>query len=301
MSPKYSRGALLLMAAPLYAGPLLAGWMVAPWILPGALAALFFLAQVMAGRASTRGAMPLPLYLLALALTQILVVMAVYAGGVGLAAMTGPLDLPIWLPLVLTGLGAAILILRYPHDPQQDEVIGLLDQALESIETKTPYDSSPDEESGDEEDAEVQAAAQKAVAALWALPPDAPDTALDDIVQRLEDQVGHHAFPALLAEIGEGFPMIDRAMLRYLLAPAVRHRLVAEGADLPFAFELLLQSGDAQVHADLVTLVQLLLDEQAPPAALPPLEPLRQRAESFPALAPLVLPVGQAQQQDPPA
>ncbi|MGD9865911.1 MAG: hypothetical protein AB7S99_22150 [Pseudodonghicola sp.] len=298
MQPTYSRGASLLMAAPLYAGPLLAGWMGAPWIVPGALAALFFLAQVMAGRAAGRGARPLPLYLLVLALTQIVLVLAVYAAGAGLAVLTGPLALPIWLPLVLTGFGAALLILRHPHELQQDETLDLLGQALETMENGNGFDAEPEAE---EEDAEVLAAAQEAVSALWALPADAPELALDDIVRRLETRCGHRAFPALLAQIGEGYPTVDRAMLRYLRSPAVRHRLIADKADLPFAFELLLDSGEAGVQADLAALVETLLAESAPPAALPPVDLLRVRAESFPVLAPLVAPVERAQRQGPPA
>lgn len=292
MPVRHSFGGLLLMAVPLYAGPLLSGWSRAPWGVPAVLAILFFLAQVMAGRTAARRGMPLPLYLIVLALTQIVVVFAVHAAGMGLAMLTGALDLGVWLPLLLTGLGAAILILRHPvapdGAPDQAEVIGLLDQALDSIDTGDRTDA-PDQP--EPPDPEVAAAVDRAVAALWALPADARNGELDEIVATLEAETGPRAFPALLAEIGEGAPQVDRAMLHYLLSPVVRYRLVATKADLPFAFDLLLQSTDAAVQADLAALIETLLAEAAPATALPRVDQLRHRAETFAVLAPLVAPV----------
>ncbi|WP_417674273.1 hypothetical protein [Pseudodonghicola sp.] len=292
MTRPYSRGAAALMAAPLYAGPVLAGWAETPWGVAAVLAMLFFLARIMAGSLAGRKEMRLTLALLALALTQILVVLALYAAGLGLAWIGGALPLPLWLPLALTGLGAALLILRHPIDAGQDETIDLLDEALETIEPSFPFDADDDQRP----DPEVAEATARAVAALWALPAKAPETRLDEIVQTLEDQTGPRAFPLLLAAIGEGDPAVDRAMIRYLLRPPIRHRLVADGADLPFAFELLLQSSDPEVQAELPELIGTLLDEGAPASALPTPEALRRQADAQPALIPLIARVAQAQE-----
>lgn len=291
MLPRFSRAGLLMMALPLYGGPLMAGWMLAPWPMPAALAAMFFLAQVLSGKLATRGEMPLVLYLVVLALTQAALVLAVYAAGAGLSALTEPLALPLWLPPALTAAGGAIYAIRYPQDPQQNEMLGLLDQALESIEAGTPFDS---DDGAEADDPEVRAAAQAAIRALWELPPDVPAHALDKVVQRLEEKVGHHAFDDLLREVDEGYPQVDRALLRYLASPAVRLRLIAEEADLPYAFTLLLNSSDSGVRSELVGLVLTLLDEDAPARALPPPDLLRDRAEEAPELARLVAPVEHA-------
>lgn len=288
MPPRRSRAGLILMAAPLYGGPLLAGWMRAPCLLSIALAAMFFLAQLFSGRSAARGEMPLPLYLAVLAVMQGLVVLAVYAAGAGLSLLTGVLALPLWLPLALTALGASIHALRTPHAPGQDETITLLDQALEEIGHDASFD---DDEDDSATDPDLHPAVQQAVEALWALPPDARPAEIDKVIDRLEGEVGHRAVPELTGAIHQGFPQVDRAFLRYLTRPAPSRHVIAEHTDLRPAFALLLNSDDPGVQADLVTLVRCLLDEDAPPNALPPPEALRQRAEEVAALAPLVAPV----------
>ena len=295
MAPRRSRAGLLLMAAPLYGGPLLAGWMRAPCLMPATLAAMFFLAQLFSGRSAARAGMPLVLYLAVLALTQALVVLAIYAAGAGLSTLTGVLPLPLWLPLALTALGASLYALRTPHEPRQDETITLLDQALAEIGDGASFD---DDEADSTADPDVRAAVQQAVKALWALPPDAEPAELDQQIDRLERQVGHRAVADLTGAIHQGFPQVDRAFLRYLARPALRHHLIAERIDLRPAFALLLNSDDPGVQDDLVALVQALLEQDAPVSTLPPPEALRARAEEVAALAPLVAPVDRAARKD---
>lgn len=291
MPPRQSRVGLILMAAPLYGGPLLAGWMRAPWLTPAVLAAMFFMAHVFSGRSAARGERPLALYLLVLALTQALLVLTVYAAGAGLSALVGVLRLPLWMPLAVTMLGAALYGLLYPYDPKQGETISLLDQALHSIDNGTGAEA---EAAGETEDTELRDAVQQAIAALWALPPDAPAEALDAVIDELEDQVGHRALPDLIDRVDSGFPQLDRAFLRYLARPALRRRLIAGQADPQPAFALLLMSDEPDVRAELVTLVRALLEAGAPAAALPPADLLRARAEDVPEFAPLVAPVDHA-------
>ncbi|GHG85996.1 hypothetical protein [Pseudodonghicola xiamenensis] len=291
MTRAYSRRAHALMAVPLYAGPLLAGWSDAPAGVAAVLIALTFLARIMAGRLPPRPETPLPLTLMALLLNQSFLVLALYAAGLALTWLGGPLALPLWLPLALTGLGAALLILRHPADPDPHETVDLLEEALEDIDPPAPFE---EREQTNAPDPEVVEATGRAIAALWALPADARAESCDDIVQELEDRTGPRAFPILLEEIGEGDPAVDRAMIRYLLRPPIRQWLVAEGADLRFAFDLLLQSGDPAIESDLVQLIKTLLDEGAPVSALPTPETLRHRAETLPALIPLIARVTQA-------
>lgn len=279
------------MAAPLYGGPLLAGWMRAPWLTPAVLAAMFFMARVFGGRSAARGKMPLALYLLVLALTQTLLVLALYAAGAGVSALVGVLRLPLWMPLAVTMLGAALYGLLFPHDPKQGETIGLLDQALAEIEPTPSFDEGTEDSAADPE---VREAVQQAIAALWALPPDAPAEALDMVIDGLEDRVGHRALPDLTDRVDSGFPQLDRAFLRYLARPALRRRLIAGQADPQPAFALLLMSDEPDVRGELVTLIRALLDAGAPAGALPPPDLLRARAEEVPEFAPLVAPVDRA-------
>lgn len=115
MFERYSRSGLALMFAPLYAGPLAAGWSHAPLLTLAILAAVFFLIQLRFGRAPAKTLPAQIIALIFLALVQICVVAMTYGVGMGLALLTGPLPLPLWFPLALTGCSAAIGALRYRH------------------------------------------------------------------------------------------------------------------------------------------------------------------------------------------
>ncbi|MCA0870747.1 hypothetical protein LCL97_07925 [Seohaeicola saemankumensis] len=288
MFRRYERSGLLVMALPLYAGPLLAGWTRAPLALPAALAAMFFMAQLLAGKAEARGSLAMPAYLGLLAATQVVVVAVVYALGLILALLLGRLPAPQWLPLLMTGFGAVLLVKRYGGGLRQDQMSALLDDAIAAIEDAAPFDTAGDD-SRTATDPAVNVAVQDAVVALWNLPADAPVGALDQIVQQLEEQTGAQGYLGLLAEIDEGFPQIDRAMLRYLAAPPVRAALVASG-DIRVALDILAEAAHPAVMGELRLLLFTLLDDNVPAAALPDPELLR----ATPALAELADPVTRA-------
>lgn len=288
MFARYGRSGLALMGLPLYSGPLLAGWSAAPWPVPAAMAALFFLMQLVRGIDTGRSGVA---SVLALAAVQIAVVGATYGLGSLLALGTGTLALPIWLPLVLTLFGAVIGVLRYRRNPKEEQMWEVLDQAIDAVERGTPLDFGDDDFHAESRpDPEAEAAAQTALKALWALPDDAPLSRIDPIMQQLELQVGYRAYPSVLAEVDEGFRSVDLGMLRYLASPRVRAELV-NTAELGFAVSLLLNSEDAGVQTELAALIATLLDEDAPVSELPDPEALAETARRFPVLAPLVAPV----------
>lgn len=282
MFARYSRSGVALMGLPLHAGPLLAGWSMASPAMIAALAALFFLMQLLAGKSAGRGAMPDALFLVLLAVVQVAVVAAVYGVGALLALVTGALPVPVWAPLALTAAGAALGALRYRQTPQDAGMSDVLDQAIAGIETGAApdFDDEPDP---------VQAALE----ALWDLPGDAPVGDIDPIVRRLEQDSGAGGFHGLLAEVGEGSRAVDLAMLRYLASPPVRADLIAT-RELGFALVLLVESDEPAVVAELAMLTATLLDEGAPASELPPPEPLAAWADANPDLAPLVAPVQEA-------
>ena len=276
MFRRYERSGLLVMALPLYSGPVLAGWIQAPLALPAALAAMFFLAQLMAGKAETRGSLAMPVFLGLLAATQVVVVGLVYAMGLLLALLLGQLPAPLWLPLLMTGFGAVLLVRRYQDGPQDAQMSRLLDEALTSIESGTSFDPGDVNEPGS--DPEVNEAVLEAITALWDLPEDVSYGTLDTIVQRLEERVGARGFWGMLAEIDEGYPQIDRAMLRYLAAPPVRSALVDSG-DIGIALDLLVTSTDPATLGEFSAIILTLLDESAPLHLMPDTEDLQQKPE----------------------
>ncbi len=108
---------LLLAMIPLYAGPLLAGWIGATVLTLGALAAIFFLAQLAGGKVRARAAMPLPAFLIMLAGAQLLAVSVVFALGIGLRMATGPLGLQLWVAIVSSCVGGTLFAWRLQRQP----------------------------------------------------------------------------------------------------------------------------------------------------------------------------------------
>ncbi len=144
MFAKFSPTGLLMTMLPLYAGPLLGGWMGAPVVLLLALAAMFFLAQLGAGKEKGRGEMPLPAFLVMLAGAQLIAVAVVFGLGTLIRYAAGPLPAPMWLPLVLTAIGGAIFARRYRYNPEEAELIDALDDAINQIEKATPPEDDQD-------------------------------------------------------------------------------------------------------------------------------------------------------------
>lgn len=289
MPGRYTGSGLALMAVPLYLGPLLAGWAQAPWPVPLAIAAMFFLMQVLRG-VEPAGAGSSPVAALAvLALVQVAVVGSVCAIGALLALATGPLALPPWLPLALSFAGAAVGVLRHRRNPREDELWEVIDKAIDALETGAPVDFGDEDFDavGAGPDPEAEAAAQAALAALRNLPADAPLARIDAVARQLADRVRDRAWHALADAAGAGARAVDLAVLRYAAIPEVRAELV-NAAELGLAMSVLLDSDDEEVLSELASLTATLLDEGAPASELPPPGELRDKAERFAVLAPLV-------------
>lgn len=143
MGGKYHPAVLAVSMLPLYLGPLLGGWMGAPISLLLALAVLFLLAQLGAGKDKARGHVPLLGFLVMLAGAQLVVVALTFGLGTALRLVFGPLALPLWVPVASTALGAVIFAIRYRHDPKEAEMMQAIDDATKSIERMTPPDNDP--------------------------------------------------------------------------------------------------------------------------------------------------------------
>jgi len=147
MPPKYSRLGLALTAAPLYAGPLVAGWSAAPLSVVLSLVSIFFIMQLMAGKTADRGSIMLPLFVLFLAIAQVLVVVVTYGLGSLISLIVALPPVPTWLPLALSSAGAAIWVSRYRRTPESVEMVKSLDAAIAAIEEAKPVDD-PDNDAG---------------------------------------------------------------------------------------------------------------------------------------------------------
>lgn len=283
MVPRYSRTGLALAATPLYGGPVLGGWSGAGVALVLVLAAIFFLMQIMSGKEATRGQMSRPAFFVMLGGAQLLVVTLAFGLGAGLAQVTGPLAIPIWVPLALTGVGAVIWGLRYRHRPEEGEMNALLDQAIATIETGTASMPAPEE-----------GPVEIALRDLAALPSSPQASRIDPIVQALETATGSDGFALLLKHAQDtGDARVLRAVLRYVASPRIRAELVATGA-LGDAMPTLLQTDDPGALFELAGLIGNLLDENAPATALPDPDIVAERVPLCPALGDLVTPLRQA-------
>lgn len=277
MVARFSASGLALMGVPLYLGPVLAGWASAPAWVYLVIVILFFGMQVLRNLAPQSDLPPVVSVLLLLAV-QAAVVGIAWGVGALLGLATGRLALPLWIPPALTALGAVVGLLRYRHTPSTAEMEAVLDDALTALE------GGPAPDWADRTSGPVEDAVQDALDSLWRLPEDARVHDIDPIVQRLEQEVGHKGFHGLLAETGEGSPVVDRALLRYLASPAVRLALI-DDRQLGFLHELILETGSDAVLGEYAMLLDTLLDEDTPASELPALALLTATAERFPPLA----------------
>lgn len=276
------RVGLTLMFAPLYAGPIAAGWSAAPPTTLAIFAAVFFLIQLRFGRAKAQ-TVPAQISALGfLALVQICIVAITYGVGMALTLLTGPLPLPLWFPLALTGCSAAFGALRYRKAQDDAAMIDLIDRTINTLETGAPFD--PDMPL---DDAENNAAANTALSALYALPDTATAADIDPIVQRLAAHRDHAGYWDLLAKINTGYRNVDFALLRFLASAKMRAELIPEKSLGP-ALEQILEGDDPAVLSELVMLIETLLSEGAQASALPSPQTLIQMAKQFPALTPLI-------------
>ena len=148
MLGKFHPVGLALSMLPLYLGPLLGGWMGASLAMILALAILFLLAQLAAGKDKARGDVPFPPFLILLSGAQLLVVAVVFGIGTLLRLGFGAPAIPLWLPLACTALGAVIFAVRYQHNPAEAEAIEAIDDAIQTLERITPPDDDDDAPKG---------------------------------------------------------------------------------------------------------------------------------------------------------
>jgi hypothetical protein len=128
-----------LAAALLYLGPLVAGLSSAPIALLPVFVAIFVLwvaiLRPSVWSKATSGGTPVALavHLGGLTLMQVLLVILAFALGRGLSTLVGVLDLPVWLP-VLVSL-AAVPVGRMLWNPALDnaEADAFLDEAVRSV------------------------------------------------------------------------------------------------------------------------------------------------------------------------
>lgn len=147
MPPRLSPLGIALAMLPLYAGPILSGWAHHPLeVVP--VFALVFLGYLLITRRR------LGVSGLALAgLIQLVLCGALQGGGLLLALMFGPLQMPLWPPLLISTLGAGAAGWLYrdlvPLEDQVDEMQAAVDrlatklQELKDARDKDDNENSP--------------------------------------------------------------------------------------------------------------------------------------------------------------
>lgn len=282
MISRYSRAGLALLGLALYGGPVLAGLAGHGWASVPVFAALFLL-YVAATRRPDLSTGAGWATLATMATVQVALVALVYGLGIVTTRFTGlGLALPLWAPVLLTGLSAGFGAWAFRDAAEMDVMLDSVLRALEEIEHGRS--SEPDPNPWPEPAPEVLAAVDRALADLRAL-----DTAaaglVDPIVARLEDAAGVAAFDPLYDMAGgEGVaqePAVDLALLRFARRPGIARALIARG-EAGLAPTLLLNAPDPGVRAEAIGLVGQLIRSDAPAGQLPDPAWLTELHASFP-------------------
>lgn len=237
-----NRFTLLAMMAATYAGPLLAGWSGLPAPVALGFAVFFFVStyptqpwsDLGMGQSLLRGAITIGI--------QTIVALVVIALGWGLAAGLGSIAVPFWLSLGVTAVGAGALFFR---NRQLTLINDVIDQAAEAIE-RGAIDPDSDIEFMVQPEIPADEAAAEAVAALRALPADAPFSTIEEIAAGLFVDADAAALPHLTHYAGEGEANIDRALAALLSLPDP-FELAQDRSELGLALSLLLSSDQAEV------------------------------------------------------
>lgn len=212
-----------LSLALLYLGPLLAGLArhdvaVVPVFVAAFLLALVVLRPAMwpdslAGWLTARAV----LALVARAVVQFLLVVAMLGVGRGLGAVIGGTpDVALWLPIGVSL--AAVAMLRAVSDPQKDaEMSALLDDAIRRVQALTPA-TPPDDTALPPQDI---AARERAAAALAPLAGLHDDTAIAALVETVPAPQAMAALDELSVGAISRHPQAARALVMLAMRPAV--------------------------------------------------------------------------------
>lgn len=263
----YTRAGMAMVFIPLYCGPLLAGMASHPLaVIP--VCAIGFLGYIAMTRKPN---LHTPDGLAALAIigvVQLVLVTALFGIGV-LVSSVFPVALPLWLPVALTLAAAAFGALSYTNSAEMDV---FLDGAIEKLEALDRDIASDWSDIHPEPKPAVQAAVDRALAAVQALPKDARGAEIDPIVQQLEIDADVAAFDPLYdaaGQEGDAYdPRVDMALLRFVCSPYIRRQLVEQG-EAGLGPMLLLNAPSPATRFEARSLIFTLIDETAPLSQLP--------------------------------
>ena len=127
MSGRDRNFGLTLMFAPLYVGPVAAGWSAASPITLFIFFGVIYLIHLRTTQGKSHKVSDQIVSLVTLAIVHMSIIAAAFGIGMLLAMLTGPLTLPVWFPLALTGCSAAIGALRYRHAQDDAAMLDLID------------------------------------------------------------------------------------------------------------------------------------------------------------------------------
>jgi hypothetical protein len=276
---RYGHIGLVLFGAALYGGPVLAGMAGHGGQTLPVFVALFLLYMAVARKPDlSTGVGWAALSIMVVAQTAI--VGLAWGGGLAAAYLLGPVTLPLWAPLAITGLAAGIGAWAW-RDAAEMNV--MLDHAIREIEAmQAPASTSAP--AWPEVSPEASAAYDRFRTAL-SLVDRGSVSSIDALVHQLHTEAGIEAFDLLCDDVGgadeSGDARLDFAALRFIASPAVMHALIArgEGGILP---AILLNAPDARTRHEARNRVLDLVEAGAPPEQLPDQTSLAELDVEFP-------------------
>lgn len=267
MISRYSRSGLGLFGVALYGGPLLAGFARHDWAVLPVFAALFLL-YISARRKPDLDTRAGWAGLAMMAVTQAALVTLDWGVGLGLAALFGPVMLPLWGPLLLTAVAAGLGAWAHRDAAEMDV---MLDNVLEELDRMKPGGMKAGEDLWPGVTPQVEAALGEALETLRELDKLNP-AVIDPVVARLDAKAGTAAFDAFYDAAGQddddNEPIVDYALLRFLARPQVLIEVIDRGEG-GLAPQLLLDAPDEDVRAEARARVEDLLGAAAPDDQLP--------------------------------
>jgi len=265
MIHRYGHTGLVLFAAALYGGPVLAGLAGHGAQALPVFAALFLL-YMAASRKPDLSTGAGWAGLATMVVVQVAIVSLAWAVGLGAAHLLGPVALPLWAPLAITGVAAGVGAWAW-RDAAEMNV--MLDHAIQEIEAMQAISPATETPQWPEVSAVAQAVYDRFRANLARAEAVSVST-IDPLVQDLETEAGIEAFELLYDDVTDPTPdpRLDFAALRFIASPAVLHALIArgEGGMLP---ALLLNAPDASTRHEARGRLLDLVEVGAPPEQLP--------------------------------
>lgn len=277
----YNRAGMFAVFAPLYAGPFISGLALHDWrTVP--VFALFFLLFLKSSRKLNLHEPAGWASLVVLTGLQMVIVLGAFGLGRLMAMVFSPIDLPLWMPVAMSGLAASYGVWSYSASREMDV---FLDNAIAKIAALDAKLNDDFQAFHPKPSNHVADAVERALTDLRALPETAWAGEMDPIVAQLATRAGVEAFDLLYDSAGDegngSDRRVDLALLRFTALPRIERALLSRG-EAGLAPMLMLNAPDASVRAEARARLLHLIEDGAPAEQLPDPTWLSELNEDYP-------------------